>query len=143
MTIRLHTIAAILVGCIFTSMARAETIEMTAMLSGANEVPPIESPASGSAVITFDTATRKLTWQIEFKDLTAALRAAHFHAAPSPTLNGGVVVGIAMAGATSPLTGSTDLTPDQAAGLLAGHWYINIHTASHPPGEIRGQVVRR
>jgi hypothetical protein len=38
--------------------------------------------------------------------------------------------------------GSATLTDAQAVDLLAGRYYINIHTAANPPGEIRGQVTK-
>jgi hypothetical protein len=38
--------------------------------------------------------------------------------------------------------GSATLTDAQAADLLAGRYYINIHTAATPAGEIRGQVTK-
>ena len=42
---------------------------------------------------------------------------------------------------SSPITGQTKLTPQQAQQFMAGDWYINLHTNDHPGGEIRGQVV--
>ena len=52
------------------SAARAETIVLKAELTGTNEVPPNNSPASGQAMASFDTATKTLTWTITYKDLT-------------------------------------------------------------------------
>ena len=43
---------------------------------------------------------------------------------------------------TSPLDGSATLTAPQTAELLAGQLYINVHTAAHPNGEVRGQVKK-
>ena len=43
---------------------------------------------------------------------------------------------------TSPATGSATLTDAQAADLMAGRWYVNIHTAANRGGEIRGQVEK-
>ncbi|OIQ70334.1 CHRD domain protein [mine drainage metagenome] len=43
---------------------------------------------------------------------------------------------------TSPAEGSATLTDAQAADLMAGKYYINVHTAANPTGEIRGQVTK-
>ena len=123
--------------------AQADTIKLTSTLSGKNEVPPVQTPASGGADMTFDTATRTLSWTVTFQGLSAELRAAHFHGQASMTENAPIVVPIATRDAKSPVKGSKVLTPEQGEALLAGRWYINVHTATHPPGEIRGQVVRQ
>ncbi len=39
--------------------------------------------------------------------------------------------------------GKATLTAAQAADLTAGRWYVNLHTAKHPGGEIRGQVTAK
>jgi hypothetical protein len=41
------------------------------------------------------------------------------------------------------MEGRATLTAAQAADLLAGKWYVNIRTAAHPGGEIRGQMILR
>jgi hypothetical protein len=44
--------------------------------------------------------------------------------------------------AASPVKGSATLSEAQAADLMAGKYYFNVHTAANPGGEIRGQVVK-
>ena len=41
----------------------------------------------------------------------------------------------------TPITGQATLTPEQSRQFAAGDWYINIHTQTHPDGEIRGLVL--
>jgi CHRD domain len=112
-----------------------------AELQGSQEVPVVSGNGSGNAELTHDTATKKLTWKVTFGGLSGAATAAHFHGPAEPGKNAGVVIPIA--GATSPMEGSATLTDAQAADLMAGKWYVNIHTATNKGGEIRGQVVKK
>jgi hypothetical protein len=69
---------------------------------------------------------------------------AHFHGPAAAGANAGVLVWISEKGkmeAASPLKGQATLTDAEAADLTAGNLYINIHTAAHKDGEIRGQVI--
>jgi CHRD domain-containing protein len=82
-----------------------------------------------------------LTWTVTFDGLTGAPTAAHFHGPAEAGKTAGVVVLIGNNPA-SPATGSATLTDAQAADLLAGRWYVNVHTPTNRPGEIRGQVTK-
>lgn len=65
----------------------------------------------------------------------------HFHGPAAPGTNAGVVVNIGnISGLSNPSVGSTTVTAEDVAEILAGLWYINLHTALNPSGEIRGQV---
>jgi hypothetical protein len=108
-------------------------------LSGAAEVPPNPSSATGAFEGKFDTETNVLTWTVTYSGLSAPATAAHFHGPALPGQNAGVVV--PFPNATSPIKGSTTLNSGQAADLMAGKWYVNVHTATYPGGEIRGQVM--
>lgn len=121
--------------------ARAEMLSYDVDLRGANEVPPNDSPGSGKARITFDTDTRAVTWAVTYSGLTGAVTGAHFHGATDAGRNAGIVIHF-RGSLDSPITGSTVLTEAQAADFQAGRWYVNVHTARHPGGELRGQVVR-
>src|SRR5258708_30791361 len=70
---------------------------------------------------------------------TGPATAAHFHSG-EPGKNGGVAVPITPN--TSPFEGSATLTDAQAAELMAGKWYVNVHTDTNKGGEIRGQVTK-
>src|SRR6202035_1867737 len=122
----------------FAGPAFAE--KMKATLSGKSEVPANSSAATGNADIDYDAATKKLTWKVTYSGLSGPATAAHFHGPAEPGKNGGVAVAIPNA-ASSPAEGSATLTDAQAADLLAGKYYVNIHTAANPGGEIRGQVT--
>jgi len=65
----------------------------------------------------------------------------HFHGSTLPGQNAGILLPF-KGSLDSPVTGSAVLTPEQAADLVGGKWYINAHTAKHPGGELRGQVSR-
>ena len=123
---------------------QAQIIDLSASLDNAQEIPTptVTSPGSGSATMTYDDATNLLSWDISFSGLSSATAAAHFHGPAAAGMTAPVEVDIATtAGFTSPQIGSATLTAAQEADLLAGLWYINIHTANNAPGEIRGQVI--
>jgi hypothetical protein len=113
-----------------------------AMLSGAQEVPPVNAQGKGTAQLTLDTATKKLTWTVTYSGLTADAAAAHIHGPAATGTNAGVVVNLAPNGVKNPIEGSATLTDAQIADLVAGKYYVNIHTAQNKGGEIRGQITR-
>jgi hypothetical protein len=123
------------------SSAFAETVTYKAALKAASEVPPTTSMGTGTADVTFDTVTKKLTYTITYSGLTGPATAAHFHNPAAATENAPATVPLSGALA-SPVKGEATLTDAQAADLAAGKMYFNIHTAANPGGEIRGQVVK-
>jgi hypothetical protein len=131
--------AAVLIFAPFSD-ARAETLVLKADLKGSNEVPPNSSPAFGTAEATFDTNSKVLSWTITYKDLTGPALGAHFHGPGEAGKNAGIVLPFKTV--QSPIQGNATLTDAQAADLLAGKWYANIHTAANPGGELRGQMVK-
>lgn len=117
-----------------------------AVLDTAQENHPVSNNATGAAALTLTDAG--LTYKITVEGLSGAITGAHFHNAP-PGQNGGVVKTI-----TNNFNGNTasglwswddsePLTPDLVKELLEGNLYLNVHTAAHPGGEIRGQVLMR
>jgi hypothetical protein len=132
-------LATLALGIAFAGPAFAE--KMKATLDGKSETPPNASAATGTADIDYDAASKKLTWKLTYSGLTGPATAAHFHGPAEPGKNAGVAVAIPNA-TTSPNEGSATLTDAQAADLLAGKYYVNVHTAANPGGEIRGQVTK-
>ena len=123
------------------SIAAAETMHLKADLSGKNEVPANSVKGAGKVEATYDTATKMLTWTLTYSGMTGPVIAAHFHGPADRKKNAPVAVLIGN-NISSPAKGSKTLTDAQAADLMAGRWYVNVHTAAHKPGEIRGQVIK-
>ena len=140
---RLAAWLALLLLPLATMPARAEVIAMSVALSAESEVPKVTSAGAGTAAVTFNTETRELSWDVQVRGLTGPVTAAHFHGPATAADNGPVLVPIAKAGDALPFKGSAILTPAQAADFLAGRWYVNVHTASFPAGELRGQVIKK
>ena len=115
--------------------------KMKAALDGKAQVPPNTSAATGTADIDYDPASKKLSWKVTYSGLSGPATAAHFHGPAEAGKNGGVAVAIPNA-TSSPVEGSATLTDAQAADLTSGKYYVNIHTAANPGGEIRGQVTK-
>jgi hypothetical protein len=123
---------------------RAQTFTFTAVLNSGQEPPPNtnNSKAFGVAFVTFNAATGEVCFSISYEEsqLTAEETAAHFHAPGPPGVNAPVIIPLPPG---SPKNGcvTPDLTEDLRRALFQGLWYVNVHTAKNPGGEIRGQVL--
>lgn len=117
----------------------AAIVNLTAVLDGAqaNAGAGTGSSGTGSATMTLDTTSNLFSWNVLWSGLTNETN-AHFHGPALPNQNAGVQVGIGVG--SNPAISSATITSGQATDLLAGLWYINIHTSVFPGGEIRGQV---
>lgn len=114
----------------------AETMMFKADLKGASEVPPADTAGSGNAMVTLDTSGKTVAWKITYDGLTGDASAAHFHGPAAVGSNAGPAIDISGKIAE----GSAAISDQQIADLQAGKWYLNIHTAKYPDGEIRGQL---
>ncbi len=112
--------------------------DCSATLDGTQEVPPTGALGTGTASITYNDVSNALGWNIAYSGLTVPPSASHFHHG-SVGISGPVKVPIPVS--PSPLIGNNILSPADEGLLLAGDMYINIHTTTFPPGEIRGQVL--
>lgn len=131
----------ILSGC-GSMMQPSNMVALATQLRGANEVPPVMAGGSGSVDAAYNKDTMQLRWKVTYSGLTGAATAGHFHGPAPIGSNAGVALGWPNPVASG-MDGSATLTAAQAADLLAGRWYANIHTAANPGGELRGQMTVR
>lgn len=117
--------------------AVAEEMKFTADLTASAEVPPTESTATGTADVTVDTEAMTVSWMVTVQDLTGDATAAHIHGPAAMDENAGPVIDMSDA----IMEGSADITEDQMGELKDGKYYVNVHTAEYPDGEIRGQLA--
>ena len=147
--------AALLLGV--SAQAQAQTVRLTAILSGGAEAPtPLLSGATGTGEVFVNLATKEVTYTVKVFNLPSGATAGHFHVG-SAGIAGPVIVDIAPPANISNdfvLSGTataTNLRPNPAIGirdwddfiqaLVGGQSYLNIHTAVYPGGEIRGQLT--
>ena len=118
----------------------ASDIVFLTVLRGSNEVPANNSAALGSAILTFNPVTKRFTTTVTFLDVVATV--AHIHKGAIGT-NGAVVFGFSSP-ILSPINYTSGvLTAAQEADLLGNAYYVNVHSASFPAGELRGQLIRQ
>src|SRR6202165_4833968 len=127
-------LATLALGATFAFAGPAFAEKMKATLDGKSEVPPNTSAATGAADIDYDPASKKLSWKVTYSGLSGPATAAHFHGPAEARKNGGVAVAVPNA-TSSPAEGSATLTDAQAADLVAGKYYVNVHNAANPGGE--------
>lgn len=138
-------ILAVLVGLLFTLSSceddddkGTDEVVFRAILSGASEVPSNMSTATGDAVLTFNESTNTFNIVVNYSGVDAT--AGHIHKG-APTESGGVVFPFDQLASPINYT-SPPLDSTRKADLFANLYYVNIHSAAFPAGEIRGQLVR-
>lgn len=134
--------AVTLGGCAWmSSMTGSDTTSMKNQLTGAQEVPAVATGGTGTADTTFDKSTNVLTWTVTYSGLSGPVTAGHIHGPAAAGANAGVVIPFT-GDLSSPIRGKATLTAAQVADLTAGRYYVNLHTAKNPGGEIRGQLTK-
>ena len=122
---------------------QATTIQLSTAMNAAREVPAPTGNVAGArgtftATVTKTDTGASLNWQLTFTGLTGAAGAAHIHRAPQGQ-PGGVVVPLC-GPCQSPASGSANVDASVLEALQTGGAYVNVHTATNAPGEIRGQI---
>ncbi len=113
----------------------------TANLQGTQQVPSNASTAFGAAIILVDKLIDSVYLTGAFTNLAAAASGAHVHSGSTGT-NGPVFISLDFTAATSgTLHAATAVNSANKASILDGNAYVNVHNASFPGGEIRGQVT--
>ena len=115
------------------------------LLEGSQEVPVKNTPASGTMDISYNKTSKILTYTVKWESLTGVPIGAHIHGEAPRGVNAPIKHDFA---ALIPKTTSGTFTNSvvvdeiaiKEADLLNGQYYINIHTALNPGGEIRGQI---
>jgi hypothetical protein len=130
-------LAGILASCSTMSNMMQPSGAQLVTLSGANEVPPVNTTASGSGMVTV-SPERQVTAKVNVTGMIGT--AAHIHEG-APGSNGPVIVPFTKTGENqfAAPEGAT-LTEAQYASYKAGKLYVNVHSAKHPGGEVRGQL---
>ncbi len=107
-------------------------------LTGAEEVPPVTTSASGSGSIKVKD---DMSVSGSIKTTGIAGTAAHIHSG-APGQNGAVVITLSKSsdGNTWSVPADAKLTAAQYKEYKAGNLYVNVHSAAHKAGELRGQL---
>ena len=126
---------------LFGTIAAAQAQTLTVSLSGANERPTGNSSTAtgtGSLIITDSL----LTYSVSYAGMSPT--AAHIHGPAGQDATAGVMIPLTLSsssGTSGLFSGTATLSATQKTDILAGNSYVNIHSASFPAGEIRGQVA--
>ena len=133
------------------SVDLGKTARFEGPLGQAGVVPPSGSAATGFGAVEFtDLATSTFDYEVDADGLTAAqITDAHVHQGAAGT-NGAAILPIGPGSSWSnPAPGTTPYTtavglhdPDiTEPALRAGNTYVDLHSAAHPSGDVRGQLV--
>ena len=122
------------------------------IMSGAQETPANAATALGTLDVYYTKETRTLTYTFRWSGLTGAVTAAHIHGLAPTGYAAGVVQTFNLANIVRCNASSTTACGSYSGtlqvdgfvvkeeDLLNGMYYVNIHTAAYPGGEIRGQI---
>jgi hypothetical protein len=127
------TVAMILFGGLSAVFAASDAVT----LSGNEEVPPVTTSATGSATVKV-TADKTVSGGVTTEGMTVT--AAHIHEGATGK-NGPVVVALTKSGDGKwVVPEGAKFTEAQYESYKAGKLYVNMHSATHKDGEIRGQL---
>ena len=142
---------------IVASPAQAAVIDFTVDLDAAQSLATGEaapgSTGSGTGTLQLDTDTGILSYDITWSGTQGTEIFAHLHGPAAPGATNPARYFLDNGGSSGSYDGSVTLTDpveigpaaypiqDQIDDLVAGLWYVNVHTTFSVSGEIRGQIL--
>lgn len=127
-------------GDVESTMNEPQTFEAT--LQGSNEVPEVDTEATGNVMVTLRGDSIQV--QGQFSGLGSAYAGSHIHEGAEGE-NGGPIQPLEPELGSDKMSGTFDasykLEEAQVTALKEGNLYINVHSENHKPGEIRGQLT--
>ena len=135
MNIRFAPMRAVLGFAIIFASAQAEEVKIK--LTGVEETPPVVTTASGTARITI-AADKTVTGKVETTGIEGI--AAHIHLGALGQAGPPIITLVKDENGQWTVVPGSKLTYEQFASFKAGNLYVNVHSAEHKPGEIRGQI---
>jgi hypothetical protein len=132
-------IVALIAGTLAGGTGFATAGEIKVNLSGDQEVPPVQTSASGSGTITVED-DRSVRGKITTSDLKGT--GAHIHEG-AVGKNGPDIITLKKSSDNEwSVPGDAKLTDAQYDAYKAGNLYVNVHSDANKSGEIRGQLKR-
>jgi hypothetical protein len=110
------------------------------MLVGSEEVPPVNTLATGTASLQLSQDSTQLSYNVQVTGLSGPATSLYLRRG-ARGLTGDIVYGLALPDATGAASGVVPFNPADASTLLNGGFYLNVSTAANPNGEIRGQIL--
>jgi hypothetical protein len=134
-------LSSLLLALAFGVAASAETVTYQTKLEGSKEKVPNNLPATGTATLEFDTATKIVHYTVNYAGLSSPAIKVHLHGPKEEGMKAPAVLDEHDNPPSSPVTGSATLTDGQVAELKSGQLYVNVHSSMYPDGEIRGWLT--
>ncbi|MFP5246632.1 MAG: CHRD domain-containing protein, partial [Thermoanaerobaculia bacterium] len=114
-----------------------------ASMTGAQEVPPSGSAATGTGTVVLNDFADQIVANGSFSGLSSNSTVAHIHGPAAAGSIGGILFPLDGIGAVT-----TGILADQLFSISPAQWtqldgglhYFNVHSANHGNGEIRGQI---
>jgi hypothetical protein len=129
--------ALIVAAALAVMVGSASATDVKVKLIGAEETPPVTSSATGTGTIVI-AADKSVSGTIKTTGIDGTV--AHIHVG-APGVAGPPIITLTKgADGTWMVPAGSKLTDDQYASFKAGNLYVNVHSAAHPPGEIRAQL---
>jgi hypothetical protein len=134
---KMRVAGACLALAVALGMGSAWAKDVNVTLSGAEETPPVTTTASGSGKFSIGD-DKSVSGSVKTMGIEGT--AAHIHVGAAGTSGPPIITLTKGAGGTWSAPADAKLTDDQFASFKAGKLYVNVHSAEHKPGEIRGQL---
>ncbi len=132
----MHRQASLLLLCVLLGSCYGATRVLFANMTG-SQVSGSASTATGTALLFYDDVDKVLSYNVIHNVQNVV--GAHFHGPAAPGVEANIMFALKNDNA---LRGKlSEISDSQITSLLAGTWYILIHSATYPAGEIRGQIL--